>query len=113
MGNRIAEEVAMTPELEKRFDKIDTHLEKQDEHLHEMSSAFQKHSLEDAGWYGKIETHLDEHTRKEAQKDAWRLAKYAGWFAIIASLAGAWYSNHLDSKSHKEALQEIKAELKK
>ena len=107
------EEVIMNEELRDRFDKLDRHLEKQDEHLHEMSASFNKHSLEDAGWYGKIEVHLDEHKRREAQKDSWRLAKYAGWFAIVAALAGAWYSNHLDSKGHKEALLEIKAELKK
>ena len=113
MHNRTEEEIVMTPDIEKRFDKIDGHLEKQDDHLREMNRAFTKHELDDSQMHGRIEVHLDEHARRETQRDNWKLAKIAGIFAVISAMAGAWYSNYLEQRNHRTALQEIKAELHK
>ena len=80
------EEVIMNEELRDRFDKLDRHLEKQDEHLHEMSTAFQRHEVADTAMHGKINAHIDEHERSRK----WRIALWlAAIGAVITVLAEA------------------------
>ena len=111
-----AEEL-MTPELARAFEQIERHLKEQDDkqeaHTRELSNTFRKHELEDKEVHTKVNTHLEDHKTYMTQKDNWKIAKLGAVIAIIAALAAAWYSNHLDAESHKKALLEIKAELKK
>ena len=112
-----AAEEMMTPELAKAFESIERHLKDQDDrqerHTKELSDKFNTHLLEDKAVHTQVDTHLREHEATRISRDNWKIARLGAVIAILAALAAAWYSNHLDAEGHKKALQEIKMELKK
>ena len=86
MAWKTEEEIVMNEELRDRFDKLDHHLEKQDEHMHEMSLAFQRHEVADTEMHGKMTAHIEEHERNRK----WRIALWlAAIGAVITVLAEA------------------------
>ena len=117
MGQKLQEVEIMTPELAKAFSDLERHLAEQDKrqeaHTEKLSEAFHAHEIKDKEVHTKVESHLEQHAASAVSRDTRRYVMWAGWFAILAALAGAWYSNHLDQKGHRAALEEIKIELKK
>ena len=80
------EEVTMNDELRDRFDKIDKHLEKQDDYHTEMVRALSKHELKDSEMHGEIKSHLAEHERSRKWRVALWVAAFGAFVTAVAEL---------------------------
>lgn len=102
--------LTMDHEVEKRFDKIDTHLKLQDEHLGQISKSFTTHERDDAIIHERIANHLEASKESASRRLQWNLAKVGVIAAVIAALVGAWYANNLEHRATRSVLEQIKAE---